>query len=79
MFAIPRLQHLGLFDVFDELVASHPAAFFGAAQTRTTERRAAEALARMPSHLRADAGLPPLPPQEPEHPAMTKVRSRGRN
>ena len=79
MFAIPRLQQLGLFDVFEGLVASRPFAFFGAAQTRTAERRAAEALALMPQHLRADAGLPPVPSQEPEHPAMAKARSQGRN
>ena len=79
MFAITRLQQFGLFEVFDRFAASRPAAFFGAAQASTAERRAAEALALMPPHLRADAGLPSLPSQEPEHPAITRARIRGRN
>ncbi len=79
MFALSRLQQFRLFHVFDGLAVSHAFAFRGIAGTRTAERRAAEALALMPPHLRADAGLPPAASQETEHPALTKARSRGRN
>ena len=79
MFAISRLQQFGLLEVFEGLATSRPFAFFGAAQTRTAEQRAAEALAFMPPHLRDDLGLPPAPSQEPEHPALARARNRGRN
>ena len=79
MLDVLRLPRLGLLRVFEDLVAAHPAAHFGAMQTRSAGRRTEEALALMPPHLREDAGLPPLVAPKPEHPAMTKARSRGRN
>ena len=75
-----RLPGLGLLGAFESLVLYHPAAaLFGATRTRSAERVAEEALALMPPHLRDDLGLPPIPSQEPEHPALTKARTRGRN
>ena len=75
-----RLPRLSLSHAFESLVAYHPAStLFGATRTKRTERSTKEALALMPPHLRADAGLPPSLSQEPEHPALTKARSRGRN
>ena len=74
-----RLPRLGLFHLFEDLAAYHPAAHFGAMRTRSVQQYSEEALAFMPAHLREDAGLPPLAPEEPEHPAITKARSRGRN
>ena len=75
-----RLPRLSLSHAFESLVAYHPAStLFGATRTKRTELSAEEALALMPPHLRDDLGLPPMPSQEPEHPALTRVRSRGRN
>ena len=75
-----RLPRLGLLDAFESLVAYHPAVnLFGATRTKNAERSAEEALAFMPPHLRDDLGLPPISSQDPEHPALTKARSRGRN
>jgi hypothetical protein len=75
-----RLPRLGLLDAFESLVPYHPAvSLFGATRTKNVERSAEEALAAMPPHLRDDLGLPPIPSQEPEHPALTKARRRGRN
>ncbi len=75
-----QLPRLGLLGAFESLVLYHPAAaLFGAKRTRSAERAAEVALALMPTHLRDDVGLPPIPPQDPAHPALTKARSRGRN
>ena len=79
MSATVRLPQLGLLQIFGDLVAFHPASVVGQVRTRSAERRAEEALAFMPPHVRDDIGLPPVPPTEPEHPAMTKARIRGRN
>lgn len=79
MSATLRLPRLGLLDIFEGLLSSHPAAFLGTMRTRSTERLGQEALALMPPHLREDIGLPSLPSPEPEHPAIAKARSRGRN
>ena len=74
-----RLPWLRLFPLFGSLVTFHPVPLFAAMRTRSMERQVEEALSPMPPHLRKDAGLPPLAPREPEHPAMTRARSRGRN
>ena len=79
MSAILRLPQLGLLNIFENLVASHPVGHFGALRTRSADRRAEEALTHMPPHLRDDAGLPPFPAHVPEHPALTEARRRGRN
>jgi hypothetical protein len=79
MTATLRLPRLGLLDIFENLVASHLVSSLGSIRSRRAERQVEEGLALMPPHLREDAGLPPLPPQVPEHPAITKARSRGRN
>ncbi len=74
-----RLPQLGLLRVFEDLFAFHPVSMVAQMRTRSAERRAEEALALMPPHLRDDFGLPPVSPTQPEHPAMTKARIRGRN
>ncbi len=79
MSATVRLPQLGLLQTIGDLVAFHPASVVGQVRTRSAERRAEEALALMPAHVRDDMGLPPVPPTEPEHPAMTTARIRGRN
>ena len=75
-----RLPRLGLLEAFGSLVAYHPAStLFSTTRTKSAERSAKDALALMPPHLRDDLGLPPIPSQKPELPALTKARSRGRN
>ncbi|HVG49797.1 MAG TPA: hypothetical protein VM899_16850 [Rubellimicrobium sp.] len=75
-----RLPRLGLLEAFGSLLAYHPAStVFAALQTKNAGWSAEEALALMPPHLRDDLGLPPILSQKPEHPALTKARSRGRN
>lgn len=76
MFTVPRESRWSLLGTIEGLFRSHPAAVIGGSLTPAARRRADETLAQMPPHLRADLGLPPTQPPQPEHPALTRARNR---
>ena len=76
MFTVPRESSWSLIGTLEGLFRSHPAAVMGGLPTRSAQRRADEALAQMPPHLRDDLGLPPVQAARPEHPALTWARNR---
>jgi hypothetical protein len=62
------------FQVLEGLFAAHPAGLLGSSRFKAARRDTEEMLERMPPHLRDDLGLPPVPPEEPEHPALARAR-----
>ena len=76
MFTVPRHSGWSLLGTLEGLFRSHPAAVMGGSFSRADQRRADEALAQMPPHLRDDIGLEPPKPPVREHPALTRARNR---
>lgn len=62
------------FQVLESLYTAHPAALLGSSRAQAARRDIEEMLEHMPPHLRDDIGLPPVPPREPEHPAVARAR-----
>lgn len=76
MITFRRAPAGALAAVLDNLIRSHPASILGGSRSRAADRDLEERLARMPAHLRDDVGLPPIPPEEPEHPALARARRK---
>jgi hypothetical protein len=74
-----RLPRLGVLDIFAAIIASHPAAILSQRRKRSAPVHHDATLALLPPHLRDDLGLPPIPPEEPEHPGLARARLHGRN
>lgn len=62
------------FRILESLYAAHPAAVLGSWRSEAARRDVEEVLEELPPHLRHDIGLPPVPPQESEHPALAKAK-----
>jgi hypothetical protein len=76
MFTTAKGSGRSLFSVLTYLVDSHPSAVLGRGPSRTDMRRTEDLIEQMPAHLRDDIGLPPVPPPQPEHPAIARARHR---
>jgi hypothetical protein len=76
MLVFRRTAPGSLAAVLENLIRSHPASFLSAPRARAADRATEDRLAAMPAHLREDLGLPPVPPEVPEHPALQRARRK---